>query len=99
MLLPLFGLLLATAFFGTVGALVLRLAGVRPLRLSILIAFVVAAQAGVLTFGAAYGALFADAKNTLTSGVAVIGLLVGMPLAGILAGLLAARWLAARQGR
>ena len=99
MLLPLFGLFIAVAFFGTGGAIALRFAGVRPVRPSVLVTFIVAAQIGALTFAAAYGALFADAHNTLTSAGAVIGLLLGMPLAGLLAGFVAARWLAARQSR
>jgi MFS family permease len=97
MLVPLFGLLLATTFFAIVGVLVLRLAGMWPLRLWVLITFVIAAVAGALAFGAVYGALFADADNVFPSEGAVIGILLGMPVVGILSGLLAARWLTAHQ--
>ena len=96
MLVPLFGFLLSAAFFATVGVIVLRLSGIRPITLPVLAMFVVSAQIGVLAFGAAYGAVFANADDQLTSGGAVVGMLVGMPLAGSFAGWLVARSVARR---
>ena len=90
------GLVLSAAFFALVGAAVLWTSGVRPLRLSVLAAFIVAAQGGLLAFAAAYGLLFANADNQLTSAPAVIGMLLGMPVAGTLSGWLVARRLARR---
>jgi hypothetical protein len=98
MFLPFFGFLLSSAFFAGVGAVVLRLTGVRPVRAIVLLAFVVAAQAGLLVYVAVYGAIFADASNHLRSTGAVLGMLVGMPVAGSLTGLAAARLLARRLG-
>ena len=94
MLVPLLGFVLTTTFFAIVGLIVLSLSGVRPLRLVVLAAFVVAAQAGLLAYGAACGAVFADGSHQLRSGGAVIGLLIGMPVAGTLTGWVAARALA-----
>ena len=97
MLVPALGFILSTTFFGVVGAVALRRGGVRPLRPAVLAAFVVAAQAAVLAFGAVYAALVANGDDHLTSAGAVVGLLFGMPVAGTLCGWYAARWVAARQ--
>jgi hypothetical protein len=99
MLLPALGLLLSVAFFGTTGAVVLWFTRVRPLRIAVLAVFVLAAQAGLFAFVMAYGAVFADADNNLTSAGAVVGILLGMPVAGVVCGWIAARWFAARLAR
>ena len=96
MLLPALGLFLSLAFFGSTGALVLWLTGIRPLRIAVLTTFVLAAHAGMLAFGIVYGRVLANADNQLTSAGEVFGLLLGLPLAGILCGWLAARWFSAR---
>jgi hypothetical protein len=99
MLVPLLGFILSTTLFAVVGAVVLWLSGVRPLRLPVLAAFVGAAQVGLLAYAAAYGAVFADESNRLRSAPAVLGILVGMPVAGTLTGWVAARALANRLRR
>jgi hypothetical protein len=88
-------LLLSVAFFGSIGAPVLWLTGTRPLRISVLTVFVLAAHVGMLAFIVAYSATF-DLHHELESLRSVVGVLLGMPIAGILCGWLAARWYSAR---
>jgi hypothetical protein len=95
MLLPAIGFLASFGFFALVGAILLRLQGARPIRLVRVIAFALAGQAGLLLFAAAYGRVFADPGGTLGSRSVVIGFLLGMPLAGIGAGLLLMKLIAA----
>jgi hypothetical protein len=96
MLLPAFGLFLSLAFFGTVGAVLMRRAEMRPLRASVLAVFVLAAHLGVLAFALAYGGVAAAVEQKPTSPAAIFSFLLGLPLAGVLSGWLAARWFAAR---
>jgi hypothetical protein len=98
MLVPALGFVLSAAVFALVGAAILPRGGIRPVRLSVLAAFVVAAQIGVIAFAAAYGAIFADADDQLRSTGLVFGLLAGMLVVGSLCGLSVARWLASRRG-
>ena len=86
MLLPLCGLVSCSIFFVVIGAVVLRLTGIRPLRPVVLLVFVVVALLGMSLFGGAYSALFADESHQLRSNAAIIGLLIGLPAAGTLTG-------------
>ena len=97
MLLPLLGFTLSALLFGGLGLVLLPRAGIRPVRPTVLITFIIAAQVGVLAFGAAYGAVFGSGDNQLHSTAAVIGLLAGMPVVGVATGWLAARAIANRR--
>lgn len=93
-----FELLLTVPFFGIMGALTMWLTGMRPLRISVLTIFVLAAHVGVLAFIVAYGLVFGDADIGFSGVRTIVGLLLGMPIAGIVSGWLAARWFSARAG-
>ena len=92
MLLPALGFLLSAAFFAAIGAALLRRGVARPFSPWDLPLFVAAAQLGVLLFAVVYGALFADPQGTLTHPAAIVGMLLGMPLAGIGTGWALLRW-------
>ena len=51
---------------------------------------------GVLAFIVAYGLVFGDADIGFSGVRTIAGLLLGMPIAGIVSGWLAARWYSAR---
>src|SRR3712207_3180262 len=99
MLIPAITLLLSLSFLTLAG--VAALVWLRPprFRLGVLIAFVVAAEIGLLASAAAYSALFASPAGQLETRARVIGLLAGLPIAAVAAGLLAARALTARLRR
>lgn len=96
MLIPLLGFVVSATLVAAVGVTLLRVTGDRRVRPLSLGAFVVAGLLGALAYAAVYGALVAGPGRELGSRGAVIGLLAGMPLAGTVAGWLAARALRGR---
>ncbi len=99
MLVPLLVFVVSTVLFGAVGLVALPLLGVRSRRFGALVVFVLAAQSGALLFALAYGWLFADAAGQLRSTGSVIGLFLGMPVAGVALGAAAVRRFVARRAR
>lgn len=98
MLVPLFGLVIASTLFAGLAAVALPLAGLRPVRVWMLAVFIVSANVAGLAYSGLYGLLLADANNQLGSISAVLGLLLGIPVAGALVGVAAVRLLARRFG-
>ena len=87
MLLPAAGFIMSFLFFAVIGIGVLRWRS-RKIRLSVVVAFAIAAQVSVLLFAWAYGQLFASPTGRLESTIAVLGFLIGVVVAGAVGGYL-----------
>ena len=92
MVVPLFGLLLSVPLFGAVGVLALWVLRVAQRQILALLLFIATAQLGMLAFAVFYSAAFANAQNHLESRARVLGLVVGLPVAGSLLACIVLRW-------
>jgi hypothetical protein len=78
MLLPLIGFVLGCVIFSILGWVVLALIPSFRFSIANLMLFVMGAFLGSMTFMIAYGRIFADSNNELTSGWTVVGLFAVM---------------------
>lgn len=90
MVLPVFAFVLGSVVFGILGAVVLRLSSVAPVRPLTLAAFVGAAFAATLVYAAIYGRLFGH-DGELKSRAAVIFFLIGSLVVATVAGAITAK--------
>ena len=97
MFLPLSGLVLSTLFWSLVGGVVLLLLRVRSGRLRVLAAFVAAAHLGFIGYAMLHGLVVSAPDGQLRSTAAVLTLLGGGLVAGLVAGVFAARAVLARR--
>jgi hypothetical protein len=86
MLLPLIGFVLGCAIFSVLGWAILTLVPSFRFSIANLTLFVMGAFLGSMTFMIAYGRIFADSNNELTSGWTVVGMFAVMFIGAVLGG-------------
>ena len=88
MFMPLMGLITHIVVFSIIGVVILSFSKQVHLSIKSLVFFVVFSWAGLILYSILYSQIFANDQNELTSAIAVIGLLLGLVVAGSISGYL-----------